>query len=115
MTILYNKEEQKVIGHYDPQYLVNGKPGRVDEPAVELQVVHTPPPETEEGYQAASIFVADIENKEYRQEWGVVPIPPPPEPEVDLSLIVRLLTKKVDGETLSEEEELLLTIYKTKL
>lgn len=113
MTILYNTETNQVIGHYDPYYTVLGKKAGVDEPAVELQVIHTEQPEIEEGYQAVSNFTVDIENKEYRQEWGVVEIPPQPEPETDLSAIVKILTKKVDGETLTEEEESLLSIYKT--
>ena len=113
-TILYNIETNQVIGQYDPCYLVNGKSGRVDDPAVELQVIQTPPPKTEEGYQAISTFIVDLENKEYRQEWEVVGTPPQPEPEPDLSTIVRLLTKKVDGETLTEEEELLLITYKNR-
>jgi len=115
-TILYNKEDNRVIGHFDPCYLVLGKPGAVEPPIVELVVVNTLPPEqVSPGMQVFSSYQVDLENKEYRQIWTEHPLPAPENPPFDLEHITRLLIRKVDGEVLSPEEDAMLTQYKTLL
>jgi len=37
-TVLFNTDTQQVIGVFDPQYLVNGRPQAVELPLVELQI-----------------------------------------------------------------------------
>jgi hypothetical protein len=65
MTILYNIEKQKIIGYYDPWYPVNGKPGLVEPPAIELEVVQTPRPEITNIQILQSEWVVDTINKTY--------------------------------------------------
>jgi hypothetical protein len=91
--------------------MVNGKPGRVDPPAIELQIVETVAPQVAISYIAQSKYEVNLETKEYVQVWDVVEAPLEI-PSFDTETVMRVLIKKVDGETLSEEEEMLLTLYK---
>jgi hypothetical protein len=71
MTILYNTTTEKLGNRYDPQYLVDGKPGVLPDHIVELAIVDNPRPETTETQTVSQKWVIDIEQREYRQEWTV--------------------------------------------
>lgn len=108
-TILYNIETQQIIGHFDPCYLVNGKSGLVEPPAIELPVVHTEQPVCGPDEIAISRF--EVTEESYLQVWTIEP-KPIEVPEFDMQEITRLLLKKLDKEPLNQQEEDLLTAYK---
>lgn len=71
MTILYNTIEDKLGQRFNPQYLVDGKPGKLPSDIIELAIVDNPRPETTETQTVSQKWVIDIEQREYRQEWTV--------------------------------------------
>ena len=71
MTILYNTTTEKLGQRYDPQYLVDGKPGKLPDHIVELAIVETERPLTTETQTASQEWVIDTEQREYRHEWTV--------------------------------------------
>ena len=110
-TILYDSENNKIIGHYPNGYLVNGKPQVVDPPIYELPYTTTTPPEIIEGEYLVERYEVDMENKEYRQVWEVKVIPPVVE-SVDIADVMKILIKKtLEGVELTEAEILILKSY----
>jgi hypothetical protein len=72
MTILYNTQENKLGQRFDPQYLVDGKPGKLPDHILELAIVDNPRPKITETQTASQEWVIDTEQLEYRQEWAVI-------------------------------------------
>ena len=72
MTILYNTTTEKLGQRFNPQYLVDGKPGILPNHIVELAIVETERPLTTETQTASQEWVIDTEQREYRQEWAVI-------------------------------------------
>jgi hypothetical protein len=72
-TILYNTETNESLPEeYNGGFMVDGKPGLVEEPYIELQLVEEEQPEYNPSLQVrTSKWVADLENLEYRLEWTV--------------------------------------------
>lgn len=70
-TILYNTHTSKLGQRFTPQYLVDGKPGKLPSHIIELAIVDNPRPETTETETAKSEWVVDVEQREYRREWTV--------------------------------------------
>lgn len=111
-TILYNTDTNQIIGFFDPCYLVNGKPGLVEPPAIELLVVNTETPVCGPDEIAVSRF--EVTEDRYLQVWSIIPKPTEPLQEFDLNQITMMLLRKVDGDVLTTEEEDLLAAYKTQ-
>jgi len=71
MTILYNTTKDKLGNSYEPQYLVDGKPGKLPAEIIELAIVDNPRPQITDTQTAKSEWIIDVEQKEYRKEWTV--------------------------------------------
>jgi hypothetical protein len=71
MTILYNTESQQIIGYFNPQYLVDGQPGEIHPPIIELNYIKTPPPPYDSNTQKI-ISSWEIINNDYLQNWSIV-------------------------------------------
>lgn len=110
-TILYNSEDNTIIGTYPDGYKVDGKPQEVDPPIYELPYTNTTPPEIIEGEYLTSKYEVDMERKEYRQVWEVhevVVVVPTPTIEEVIGILIK---KVIDGVALTEEETLTLKSY----
>lgn len=112
-TILYDSENNIIIGHYPDGYKVNGKPKQVEHPIYELPYTETEPPEyNSETHYLTSAYVVDMELKQYRQAWNIVVIPPAPPLQLNISEVIKLIIKKtIDNEELTDEEILTLKTY----
>lgn len=76
MTVLYNTETGEIIGRFEPCYLVNGKPGRLDPPIVELAVTETEPPAFDRKTETLiESWQPDTEAMQYVQYWKVTEAP----------------------------------------
>jgi hypothetical protein len=111
-TILYNSEDNTIIGTFPDGYRVDGKPQEVDPPIYELPYTNTTPPEiNQETHYLTSKYEVDMERKEYKQVWNIckkVVVAP----QTSLSEVIGILIKKViDGVALTEEETLTLKSY----
>lgn len=72
MTVLYQISTQKVLGHFDPQYLVNGKLGALTADIVELAVVEAVAPTYDISIEDITMeWVADLVGETYTQTWTV--------------------------------------------
>lgn len=72
MTVLYNTRTKEILGHFNLGYLVHGKPGRLDEGIVELEVIEEPAPVYDPSVQRlTSEWVVDISKGTYTLKWTV--------------------------------------------
>ena len=72
-TVLYNKNTEEIIaGPFEPHYIVDGIPGTVIEPIVELQLIEETQPEFNPLLQnVSSDWVIDITNKTKTLVWTI--------------------------------------------
>lgn len=71
-TILYNADDNTIIGHYLDGYKVDGKPQEVDPPIYELEVIDTLPPTYDPKLQnLTSTFDIDLINFTYTKLWVI--------------------------------------------
>ena len=112
-TILYNSEDNTIIGHYPDGYKVNGKPQSVEPPVYELVYTETEQPEyNRETHYLTMTHEIDLEHKYYKQVWHIRELPPQPPPQPDIKEVIGLIIKKtVDGIELTEEEVQTLKTY----
>ena len=72
-TLLYNTETAKILHIFPDGYTVDGKPGSVSLPVVELQVIQNPIPEFDPAtHYCLSPVVIDLDSKTYSYTWQVV-------------------------------------------
>jgi len=72
-TVLYNIETGKVTAKFPNGYTVDGKPGIVELPLIELEVINNSVPEFDaETHYCLSQIVVDLESKTYSHTWEVV-------------------------------------------
>lgn len=112
-TILYNAENNTIIGTYPDGYRVDGKPQVVEPPVYELVYTETEQPEyNRETHYLTMTHEIDLELKYYKQVWHIRELPPPTPLQPDIAEIIKLIIKKtIDGVELTEEELLILKNY----
>lgn len=76
-TILYNSEDNTVIGHYLDGYRVDGKPEKVEPPVYELTVVPCEAPDYDRATESiAPGWLPDIVSLTYNQVWVINKLTP---------------------------------------
>ena len=109
-TILYNTDDNTIIGTYPDGYRVDGKPQEVDPPIYELPYTDNIAPTIEEGFYLTSKYEVDMELMQYRQVWEVHEVVVVPQTTIE-EVIGILIKKVIDGVALTEEETLTLKSY----
>ncbi len=87
MVYLYNTETNSVTWSGDA-YIVDGQPGKVDPPLIQLTDAPDEAPAPRAGMRLEAYSEVDVANKLMRHRWREVPIPLVPKTKLELGKIM---------------------------
>jgi hypothetical protein len=93
MTILYNTQTQKILGYFNPQYLVDGQPGNIDPPIIELEYLPSSPPPYDSNTQKITNSW-EIKNNQYIQNWTILNLTPEELEQIRINKIPLTVTRR---------------------
>ena len=93
MTILYNTNTQEILGYFKPQYLVDGQPGNIDPPIVELEYLPSSPPPYDYNTQKG-ISSWEIKSNQYIQGWEILNLTPEELEQIRINKIPSSVTRR---------------------